>query len=153
MCWSINFIVGILKRLPLISPKTFLSFFSMRITVRNRITDSKSQPNRQFNVWRLVYTMYNPEAPINVKSNLAAQRTEQEVGGRPSLAPVPGSLRLCQTGGGRIASFCWDVFATSPVREYLSFHHHLPAATITNLHRIDHPGDINSDGIWRKRIK
>ena len=67
---------------------------------------SKSETNSQFKVSLLLYTMYNPEAPINVKSNLAARSSEEEVGGPPGLAPVPGSLRLRQTGGGRIGSFC-----------------------------------------------
>ena len=55
----------------------------------------------------LLYTMYNPEAPINVKSNLAellwARRRVRW--GRPAR-PGSGSVR---PGGGRIGSFCWDV--------------------------------------------
>ena len=43
--------------------------------------------------------MYNPEAPINVKSNLAAQSTEQEVAAGPAWLRrrgVSGSVRLAE---------------------------------------------------------
>ena len=58
-----------------------------------------------------LYTMYNPEASINVKSNLAARSSR---GGRPAQpgsgvgeSPAPSDwLWLAEA---EIASFCWDV--------------------------------------------